>query len=127
MLDFTEPTDLNIAIDTLVDALNNATPGTEDYSKLVDQLVKLYKLKEIEVKLALLESETDSKNEANAAEATLKDLEAEALRNERRFLGLKTETLALIAANLIGIGLIIGHERLNVVTSKAVGFVSKLK
>lgn len=37
------------------------------------------------------------------------------------------DTMALIAANLAGIVLIIGHERLHVITTKAIGFVSKLK
>jgi hypothetical protein len=33
----------------------------------------------------------------------------------------------MIAANLAGIALIVGHERMNVVTSKAIGFVLKLR
>lgn len=37
------------------------------------------------------------------------------------------DTIALIAGNLAGIVLIVGHERANVVTSKALGFVSKLR
>lgn len=37
------------------------------------------------------------------------------------------ETLATIAANLIGILLIIKHEDVNVITSKALGFVIRTK
>jgi len=37
------------------------------------------------------------------------------------------DTLALIASNLVGIAMIIGYERTNVVTSKALGFVTKLR
>lgn len=37
------------------------------------------------------------------------------------------DTLAGIAANLLGIGLICNFERLHVITSKALGFVSKLR
>lgn len=37
------------------------------------------------------------------------------------------ETLAVIAANLTGIMLIIKHEDVNVITSKALGFVTRLK
>lgn len=37
------------------------------------------------------------------------------------------DTQAIIAANLIGIMLIVGFERANVVTSKALGFVQKLR
>jgi hypothetical protein len=44
-------------------------------------------------------------------------------KNER----LSKDALATIAANLFGILLIVGHERANVVTSKALGFVQKLR
>lgn len=37
------------------------------------------------------------------------------------------DTVALIAGNIAGILLIIGHERANVVTSKALSFVMKLR
>lgn len=37
------------------------------------------------------------------------------------------DTWALIIANLVGIILVIGHERANVITTKALGFVSKLR
>lgn len=37
------------------------------------------------------------------------------------------DTLALVGANIIGIVMIIGHERANVIASKALGFISKLK
>lgn len=37
------------------------------------------------------------------------------------------DTLALVAGNLAGIVLIVGHERANVVTSKALNFVMKLR
>lgn len=37
------------------------------------------------------------------------------------------DTLALVAGNLLGIVMIVGHERASVVTSKALSFVSKLK
>ena len=37
------------------------------------------------------------------------------------------DTLALIGANLLGILLILNFERLGVVTSKALGFVGKLR
>ena len=37
------------------------------------------------------------------------------------------DTLVLAGANLLGIMMIVGHERTHVVTSKALSFVSKLK
>jgi hypothetical protein len=37
------------------------------------------------------------------------------------------DTLVLVGGNLLGIALIVGHERAHVVTSKALSFVLKLK
>lgn len=37
------------------------------------------------------------------------------------------DTWAIIAANLLGIALILHYERADIVTTKAIGFVSKLK
>lgn len=37
------------------------------------------------------------------------------------------DTVAMIVANLAGIALILSFERLNVISTKALGFVSKLK
>ena len=124
---FSDSTKLNEAIDRILTAMSDLEPDTKEYSTQLDQLVKLYKLKEIDVKLYLQEQETDSKAEALAADAVLKDLQADAMRDERRFFGIKADTLVLVGANLAGIALILGHERLNVVTTKALGFVSKLK
>lgn len=45
-------------------------------------------------------------------------------RNPNR---VSADTWATIGANLAGILLIISHERVNVVTTKAIGFVSKLR
>lgn len=38
---------------------------------------------------------------------------------------LKADTVVTVVANLLGIGMIVGFERANVVTSKALGFVMK--
>lgn len=87
-----EKTGLEEVIDALLADMKNHEPDTEQYSKRVDQLVKLYKLK------------AEDKPER-----------------------VKPDTLALIAGNLAGIVLIIGHERAHVVTSKALSFVLKLR
>jgi hypothetical protein len=39
----------------------------------------------------------------------------------------KWDTLATVAGNLLGIGMILGFERAGVITSKALGFVMKAK
>lgn len=41
--------------------------------------------------------------------------------------GVTPDTWALIGANLAGILLIIGHERLHVISTKALGFIGKLR
>ena len=37
------------------------------------------------------------------------------------------DTMAIVAGNLVGIALIVGHERAHVVTTKALSFLMKLK
>jgi hypothetical protein len=37
------------------------------------------------------------------------------------------DTLAIVIGNLLGIVMIVGHERMNVVTSKALNFILKLR
>jgi hypothetical protein len=52
------------------------------------------------------------------------ELRGEELEDRRH---VSKETLAVIGANLAGIVLILGYERVNVIASKALGFVSKLR
>lgn len=40
---------------------------------------------------------------------------------------LSKDTMAVVAGNLLGIIMIVGHERAHVVTSKAIGFVLKAR
>jgi hypothetical protein len=49
-----------------------------------------------------------------------------AIKNENRSRRVSPDTLATIVANLLGIGIIVGHERTHIVTSKALGFVRKI-
>lgn len=88
-----EPSPLDPAIERLLEIMSETETVSEDYSKMTDQLVKLYKLKK----------ETEPSNRPSA------------------------DTLALIAANLAGILIIIGHERANVITTKALSFLVRLK
>lgn len=82
-------TNLDQAIDTVLEAMSQDKPDSESYAKLVDQLTKLY-----------------------------------AIKNENR--GIKGNW-ATIGANLGGLLLILNHERAGAVTSKALGFIQKLK
>lgn len=49
-----------------------------------------------------------------------------AIKNETRSRRVSPDTLANVAANLAGIAIIVGHERVHIVTSKALGFIKKL-
>ncbi len=48
------------------------------------------------------------------------------IRNENRSRRVSPDTLATIAANLFGIGVIVGYEQKHIITSKAIGFVRKI-
>lgn len=125
---FTEPKKLNEAINAVLTAMQDERPGSKEYAALVDQLTKLYKLKEIDINLILKQYENDDKQRTAELNAEVIELDIEDKKRQMKLpLGLKPETVAIIAANLLGIGLILQHERLNVVASKAIGFVSKLK
>ena len=124
---FTEPTKLNEIIDDLVAALEEREKGSKEYSALLDQLTKLYNLKKIDIEILLNIIKSDDQQRETELKCEGIEHDNDQKKKEKIIFGMKAETLALIAANLIGIGLILGHERLGVVTSKAIGFVSKLR
>lgn len=47
------------------------------------------------------------------------------LRKEKNAKRVSPDTIVIAATNLLGIALIVGHERANVITSKAVNFLMK--
>lgn len=49
------------------------------------------------------------------------------LREHNSRMPVSPETLLVAGTNLLGIGMIVGHERAHVVTSKALSFITKLK
>jgi hypothetical protein len=49
-----------------------------------------------------------------------------AIKNENRSRRVSPDTMATVIANLVGIGIIVGYERTNIITSKAVGFIKKV-
>jgi len=142
---FTDPTALNQAIDDLLEKINDAS-DIEEQTKMVELLTKLYKLKEIDLKLTLQdaelhhkektahaeqllkEEEIRMKKQEQAVDSELKELDIETRKREMKIpFGIKPETVVLVTANLIGIALVLNHEKLNVMTSKAFGLVTKLK
>lgn len=87
-----ENTRLEKVIDVLLDRMADYDADDAEYPKMLEQLIKLYKLKEID--------------------------------SQKR---VSPDTLILVAGNLVGIVLILGYEKANVITSRAIGFVMKLR
>lgn len=131
-----EPT-VESEINKLLATMSGLNQTHEDYAKLVDQLTKLYKLKELDTNLALKYGDQKIKRDEVEANISLKEKEAETSnrlktldaelkeKDVETYGKLKLETLAPIAGSLGGILLILGFERAHVVTSKALGFVMK--
>ena len=87
-----EPSQLDIALNRAYAALSNLQETDEQYSQILDHIVKLHKMK-----------------------------------NDERTSQVSPDTWATIGANLVGILLIIRHEHVNVITSRAMNLVTKLK
>lgn len=87
-----QKTGVDLAIDEVLREMQGFTSDTEQYASMVDQLSKLYKLKE----------DTSKKR-------------------------VSPDTLAIVAGNLLGIVVIVGYERAEVVTSKALSLLLKLR
>jgi len=123
-----EPIKLNEAITRVLDSMANKEPDSTEYAALTARLTSLYKLVELDSNIQLKVIESKNKQEESQKTLEVKELERQIkLKELENFAKPKPDTLALIAANIVGIVLIIGHERANVITSKALGFVSKLR
>lgn len=72
----------------------------------------------------MLNREYDSDEFATMADQVVK---LHNLKQDDKSSQISADTLVTVGAHLLGIMLIVGHERANVVTSKAIGFVSKLR
>lgn len=92
----------------------NRTPDSND--KLLNETID-------RIMLDMKTEDPDSEKFATAADQLVK---LYALKNENRSRRVSPDTLATIVANLLGIGIIVGHERTHIVTSKALTFIRKL-
>lgn len=116
--------DLEDTVRTLFDSLESHAPESDEYAQIVDQIVKLTKVRQVlsEITLKTFEATAkvdDSKNAIVVREAELQLKIKEANKPDR----VKADTWAMVAANIVGIGMIIGHERMHVITTKALGFI----
>lgn len=89
-----KPTFLEETIESLLHEMSVLDGNSDEYTKMADNLVKLYKLQE---------EEKSSKKQVSP------------------------DTVVLVLGNLLGIAMIVGHERAGIVTSKALNFLGKLK
>lgn len=87
-----EPEKLAKAIDSLIDELDSVNGDSDEYTKMVENLVKLTKI-----------------------------------ASEKTKIKISPDTVLAVAGNLAGILLILNYERVNVVASKALGFVHKAR
>lgn len=127
-IDITETNALDAAITKLLSSMIEHGCETKEYAAMADQLTKLYKAKEIDNNLQLKAFEADLKSQELTANLRLKDLETLSKQIEINHpYRPSTDTLAIIAGNLVGIVFILGHERANVIASKALGLVMKLR
>ena len=126
---------LEETIDRALVSLANDDPATDDYARVVDQLAKLYKMKETEnnlyIKLKELEFKNDELHTADQQKTTELDLKGEELSLKQKeldnFNRISKAQLATILANLAGIAVIMSHERTHIIVTKAFSLVSKLK
>jgi hypothetical protein len=102
--------DLDRAIADVHEELRVLNADTKEHANATDQLVKLHKLKMDEEKLSL-----ENRNAAHQ-----RDLDA-------RPKPVSKDALTVAAANLLGIGLIIWHERDHVMNRTALDFLKRLR
>lgn len=94
---FTSDPDLEKRIEEVYSWLESSTPDSDEYEKLTARLKDLYSLREKE--------ETPPTTIA----------------------GMSPDSVLLAATNLIGIGLVLHHEKLHAISTKALNFVMKLR
>jgi len=88
-----EKTNLEKEIDRLSETLSYTDMDTDEYDDIVSKIERLTSIKE-KLEKAKVNEDKVSK-----------------------------DTLAVVAGNLLGIALILGYERINIITSKALNFV----
>lgn len=105
-----ETSGLDKTIASVFTDLDGFTSETDEFRNATDQLVKLHALKMAE-KTAVIDE----------------IVKIQSMEHENRPLRVTPDTLALVASNLIGILVIVGYEQKHIVSSKALGFLGKLR
>ena len=109
-----EETDLDVVITELIAKMSDHEGHTKEYTAMTDNLKTLIEARKLEVETESLQTKTD-----------LEVQKAEAEINARKTVS--ADTIALIGANLAGILMILSYEHANVITSKAIQQISKIR
>lgn len=67
----------------------------------------------------------ESKEYANTVDQLIKLIKTQEEKNTKR--RVSPDTLAIVGANLLGIGMILSYEKVNVIATKAIGFVMRAR
>lgn len=113
------PLDKTIA--DVIDTLSGLDAESKEYAQATDQLVKLHKLKmeeeRFDLELVVAQHEQTLKQEQQQFQQT----------HDSKRKPLSLDTLALAGANLLGIGIIVWHERDYIMNKNALGFLKNIR
>lgn len=114
-------TPLDAAITDVLKELKTMTAESKEFAAATDQLVKLHRLKQEEEKLELEETVAVNKIELESQQQIHQEnLDAKPKPVSR-------DALAVAGANILGIVLIIWHERDHVMNRTALDFLKRLR
>lgn len=130
--------DIEVTLQLKESEVNNRSDEAADAHRLKREELEL-KIMEQQQAASIRFNESNLSKELKQAELDLKERETAALihlKEAETALKAKEfdtpnrvslDTWAIIAANLAGIAIIIGYERVNVITTKALGFVTRMR
>lgn len=116
----TDP-DLTQTIADVYSALDGLDAETKEFATATDQLVKLHRLKQEEIKLAMEASNVEHQHALELQQQTHQELV------DTKPKAISKDTLIMAGANLFGIALIIWHERDHVMNRNALGFLKQVR
>ncbi len=117
---------LEKAIANAYERLKAFDADTDGYSNIVDQLVKLTKIRALMTDTNQKWFDTETRRNETLKALALKEIELQhKVVDMNKPDRLSKDTLALVLANIAGILIIVGYERVNVIASKAIGFIMR--
>ena len=123
-----EESKLDEVIDRILETMSGVEPDTKEYASMADQLAKIYKMKEIESNIRQKQDETRMRQLESQANCRLREVETALKKSDlERANRVSLDTWATIGGHILGVVIIVGYERANVITSKALSFVMRLR